>query len=129
MEFLDATGNGEFPNASPKYLVRLSEFTDKDQIDLIQTIEQFLLNGGQPVDLYNLSFVQSINCSVTLKLAEEDEGLVNSGKNHEYLCLLSLLSYQYMTKIIMNVSNGHNWLTPGEYLDEPAFLLSRYGLW
>lgn len=129
MEFLDVTGNGKYPNASPKYLVRLSEFSDNEQKDLIQRIEQFLENEGQPLELHYLSFIQPINCAVTLKLSEEDMGLENYGKNHEYSCLLSISGYQQMIEIIKNIDGGHNWLTPGEYLDEPAFLLSRYGPW
>jgi hypothetical protein len=32
MGFLDATGDGEYPSASPKSLLRLSEFSDEERL-------------------------------------------------------------------------------------------------
>ena len=64
MEFLDVTGNAKYPNASPKYLVRLSEFSDNEQKDLIQRIEQFLENEDI-THLYILSQSSSANLLAT----------------------------------------------------------------
>ena len=129
MEFLDATGGGEYPNASPKLLVRLSEFTNEEKLNLINSIEKIVLETREILKLHHLSFIEPGNCLINLELGEEDEGLLKSGSNHEYTCLLSSLAYRDMIEIIKNVEDGYNWLTPGEYLDEPAFLISKWGPW
>ena len=129
MEFLDATGNGEYPNASPKSLVRLSEFGDEELSDLIESIEKFLSSTDDLLELHKLSFIHPINCSVTFKRSKQDEGLVTEDKENEFLCCLSPSGYKQMLEIMKHTKDGHNWLTPGEYCDEPSFLLSRYGTW
>ena len=129
IEFLDATGGGEYPTASPKSLIRLSEFTNEEKLNLINSIEKIVLEKREILKLHQLSFIESSNCLINLKLGEEDEGLLKLGSNDEYTCMLSLSAYRDMIEIIKNVENGHNWLTPGEYLDEPAFLISKWGPW
>jgi hypothetical protein len=78
MEFLDATGNGEYPNASPKFLIRLYKFTDDGQKKLIECIDNFLLNKDQSMELHSLPFIQTINCFVTLEQSEENASSKNS---------------------------------------------------
>ena len=129
MEFLDATGAGEYPNASPKLLIRLSEFTSEEKLNLINSIEKIVLERREILKLHLLSFIEPGNCLINLTLGDEDEGLLKSGPDHEYTCLLSSSAYRDMIEIIKNVGDGHNWLTPGEYLDEPAFLISKWGSW
>jgi hypothetical protein len=129
LEFLDATGNGEYPHASPKYLIRISDFTDAEQNKLIESIGNFQLSLDHSLELHNLLFVQTSNCFVTLQHSRENEGLIKTGEKDEFACLLSLAGFQEMVEIIKNIGSGYNWLTPGEYLDEPAFLISRYGTW
>ena len=129
MEYLDATGGGDYPQASPKHLIRLSEFTDEDRLGLIESIKESILKNDQSLELNHLSFIQADTCLVSFRLSEEDEGLVKIGAKNEYACFLSPSAYQNMIEIIRHVGEGHNWLTPGEYLDEPAFLISRYGSW
>jgi len=129
MEFLDATGAGEYPNASPKLLIRLSEFTDEEMVSLIKSIEQVVLERRQILMLHQLSYIEFSNCFINLELGEKDEGLFMSGSKNEYTCLLSSSAYRDMIEIIRNVGYGCNWLTPGEYLDEPAFLISKWGPW
>ena len=129
MEFLDATGAGEYPNASPKLLIRLSEFTNEEKLNLVNSIEKIVLERREILKLHQLSFIEPGNCLINLKLGEKDIGLLTSGSNREYTCLLSPSAYRDMIEIIKNVEEGHNWLTPGEYLDEPAFLISKWGPW
>ena len=130
MEFLDATGGGKYPKASPRTLVRLSEFSEKDQRNLATRIQKEIINGNDSLALHELDFIDALNCSVTLVVSKEDESLVQTGEMNQYECRLSKLTYQEFVQIILHASGeGYNWLTPGEYLDEPAFLISKYGTW
>ncbi|MBL0135962.1 MAG: hypothetical protein IPP79_19280 [Chitinophagaceae bacterium] len=118
-----------FSNASPKYLVRLSEYSDDDKNRLVDSINDLCQNVITQIDINKLPFIQSLNCSLILQVSESDTGLLNVGEEGLYVCLLTLVAYRSMVEIIENVKYGHNWLTPGEYLDEPAFLISKYGSW
>ena len=129
LEFLDATGNGEFPNASPKTLIRLSEFTEDEKESLILSIKENLIKENKILDLHQLRFVESIDCKVSLKIGNVDAGLVKSESNNQYVCILSRQAYENMAEKISMVGDGHNWLTPGEYLDEPSLLISKWGPW
>ena len=129
MEFLDATDAGMYPDASPKFLVRLSDFADSEKLELIKLMQENLLEENKPLILHQLPFIQAINCSVAFHTALEDQGLIKTGSKNEFSCLLTSSSFQDMIDIIGNVDSGYNWLTPGEYLDEPAFLISKYGTW
>ena len=129
IEYLDATGGGEYPKASPRVLIRISEFTNVEKLNLISSIEMIILERRDILRLHQLSFVESYNCLINLELGVEDEGLIKSGPNHEYTCILSASGYRNMIEILHNVEEGYNWLTPGEYLDEPAFLISKWGPW
>jgi hypothetical protein len=95
----------------------------------MESIQRFLLSTEDSLELDHLPFIHPINCSVTLKRSKEDEGLRNVGKDNKFSCYLSSSGYKQMIEIIKHIGNGHNWLTPGEYYDEPAFLLSRHGPW
>ncbi|MBY0536624.1 MAG: hypothetical protein K2P88_12310 [Chitinophagaceae bacterium] len=129
LEFLDVTSGGEHPTASPQNLIRISSFSKEEQSKLIESIEIFLQSPENNLALHQLPFVKSNNCSVTLRHSTEDGCLVKTGSYHDYSCFLTVPAYQEMIGIIKNVDGGHNWLTPGEYLDEPAFLISMYGPW
>jgi hypothetical protein len=95
----------------------------------MKSIQETLLDRNEIVKLHELPFIQSINCSVTLQLAAEDECLVTSGGQSEYACLLTQSAFKDMIELIKFSSDGHNWLTPGEYIDDPAFLISKWGPW
>src|SRR6187399_999301 len=103
MEFLDATGAGEYPNASPKLLIRLSEFTNEEKLNLINSIEKIVLEKREILKLHQLPFIERGNCLINLKLGEKDIGLLTSGSNREYTCLLSPSAYRDMIEIIKNV--------------------------
>lgn len=129
IDFLDATGGGEYPKASPKLLIRLSEFSNEEKLDLINAIEKIVLERREILKLHQLSFIESSSCLINLELGEENKSLFKSGSSNEFTCILSTSAYRDMIEIIKSVDDGHNWLTPGEHLDEPAFLISKWGSW
>jgi len=129
LELVDATGNGEYPLAIPASLVRLTDFSDSEILDLISSIQTLVLEERKPLAIHNLSFISSHSCEVTFQICEEDRCLVPVGPGNEYVCFLTYGSFVGMLDILRNVADGYNWLTPGEYLDEPAFLVSKWGTW
>jgi len=129
LEYLDATGGGEYPNASPANLIRLSEFSDAEKHELIKDIQETIILQKQPLQLHRLNYIHPVNCSVTLQVSDNDDCLTLTGPGNAFTCFLSISSFREMIKIMKHVDDGHNWLTPGEYLDEPAFLISKWGSW
>lgn len=127
-EYLDATGNGEFPDASPARLVRLSQF-NPEQIALLIDAIQWLVYSKKDIWLNELPFIDAINCKLKLVISDENDGISPDGDYEVFICALTTHSYERMVEIITRVETGHNWLTPGEYLDDPAFLISRFGSW
>ena len=129
LEYLDATGGGKYPKASPKCLIRLSEFSEKERLELISDIENKMFDSNEVLELHALSYITAIGCKVTFHLAERDQCLVPSGPHNEFDSLLTPSAFADMLEIIRQVGDSYNWLTPGEYLDEPAFLISKRGTW
>lgn len=129
LEFLDASDGGKYPNACPKSLIRLSEFTEEDKQALIQLIDKSILKEGKQLRLHEVDFIKAVNCQVTLHLAEAGNGLVEIGPNNEYDFLLSREGFIKIMDILYHLKDGHNWLTPGEYLDEPSFLITKFRSW
>ncbi len=128
LEYLDATGNGEFPDASPARLVRLSQFTQEQSGLLISAI-QILVFSKKDIWLDELHFIDAINCKLKLVISDVDHGISHDGHSGVFICALTTYSYDRMVDIINHLGTGHHWLTPGEYLDDPAFLISRFGPW
>jgi hypothetical protein len=71
LEYLDATGDGEYPNAFPAYLVRLSEFSDHEKRELMKDIQETVTDKKQPLQLEKLNYIRPIDCSVTLQLSDK----------------------------------------------------------
>jgi hypothetical protein len=90
---------------------------------------QRLVSTKNDIWLSELPFVDAINCKLKLKISDEDNGILPEGDDEVFVCALTTHAYDTMVDIITFVETGHNWLTPGEYLDDPAFLISRFGSW
>jgi hypothetical protein len=90
---------------------------------------QWLVYSKKDIWLNELPFIDAINCKLKLVISDEDDGISPDGDYEVFICALTTHSYERMVEIITRVETGHNWLTPGEYLDDPAFLISRFGSW
>jgi hypothetical protein len=108
--------------------VRLSQFNPEQIVLLIDAI-QWLVYSKKDIWLNELPFIDAINCKLKLVISDEDDGISPDGDDEVFICALTTHSYERMVEIITRVETGHNWLTPGEYLDDPAFLISRFGSW
>jgi hypothetical protein len=112
-------------------LVRLYEFNQAQALQLYETISQTLLNEKRSLHLAELDFMECINCTVTLRIAEEDLG-IHTTNNTIFYCDLTLAGYQKMVRLIEpfcgKKSYGYQWLY--EDLDNPIdFLFSPRATW
>ena len=87
-EYLDATGNGEFPDASPARLVRLSQF-NPEQIALLIDAIQWLVYSKKDIWLNELPFIDAINCKLKLVISDEDDGISPDGDYEVFICALT----------------------------------------
>lgn len=135
LEYLDnISDNGKYPWADPDKLIRLYDFTPMEAGQLITAIEETIISGKGPLDLHSLPFVQPVNCSLQLKIAESDYGIDLPPEGYDFLCRLTRQTYEnmvgYMTPFAdsENYSGGYNWLyDPGP--DKVDFLFSPGGTW
>jgi hypothetical protein len=79
LEYLDATGNGRYPNASPAFLIRLSEYTDQEMLELAKDIRETVLVRNQPLQLGKLYYINPLNCSITLQISDNEKGVLPNG--------------------------------------------------
>lgn len=131
IEFLDdISDGGRFPDADPSQLVRLYDFDSAQANKLRQAIQEKIIDGNKAIDLTTFDFIQSVNCSLTLKLSDMDKGIVTTDKKH-FVCSLTIEKYKEMIFLIEPFCNkdtsGYQWLYD---IDTPIdFLFSPGGSW
>ena len=130
LEFLDdISRGGHFKNVVSDTLVRLFDF-DSNEASLFQQTIKKLIEDENEVHLDNLSFINSINCSLTLSIDNMDLGIVKSGRA-EFECKLTKESYREMVLLIQpfvdNDLSGYQWLYNN--MAEIDFLFSPGGTW
>ena len=131
MEFLDdISDGGRFPHADPNQLVRLYDFKSSQASMLRQAIQKDIIENNKEIDLMTLDFIQSVNCSLALKISDTDKGIVSSD-NKNFICNLTVEKYKEMVFLMEpfcdKETNGYQWLYD---LDTPIdFLFSSGGSW
>lgn len=130
LEFLeDISAGGKYKNVVSNQLIRLYDFDLKEAERFQLTIQEMIDNEAK-IDLTSLDFIQSINCSLTLKLADEDLGVEKRDDNH-FECVLTIESYKKMILLIQpfvdKELNAYQWLYDG--MNEIDFLFSPGGTW
>jgi len=130
-EFLDdISDGGRFPHADPNQLVRLYDFDSSQANRLRQVIQKEIIESNKEIDLTKLDFIQSVNCSLTLKISDTDKGITTSD-NKYFICNLTVEKYGEMVFLMESFcdkeTNGYQWLYD---LDTPIdFLFSPGGSW
>ena len=111
-------------------LVRLYDF-DMSQADkLKQIIQNVILSNECNLDLSLLDFIQARNCNLTLRLANEDIGIITTDKIN-FFCDLTTEGYIKMIELLepfcKRETNGYQYLYD---IDSPTDLLfSPGGTW
>ena len=129
LDFIEDFNRGQYLEPQPvqDHLVRLFDF-DKLQADrLRQTIQATIIEKGKPLDLTKVDFIETINCNLTLRIAEIDVGITTVDKRN-FFCDLTISGYENMIYLLEPFcekgSNGYQWLydidTPIELLFSPG---------
>lgn len=121
---LDYTGE---INEHGEDIVRLYDSNMEETLLLAQAIQQTLVENRKELQLYTLEFIESRNCYLTLRLADNDVGILT--KDHiNFYCFLSIEGYKQMLKLLepfcKKETKAHQWLydidTPTDFLYSPA---------
>ncbi len=112
-------------------LVRLYEFNQAQAEQLHAAITQTILTEKRSLQLAELDFIVCENCTLTLRIIDEDLG-IHTSNNTIFYCDLTLAAYQKMLQLIApfcgKKSYGYQWLY--DDLDNPIdFLFSPRGTW
>jgi hypothetical protein len=130
IEFLnDISSGGRFKTVVSDRLIRLFDFDSIEAKKFQMTIEK-LTTDGKEINLEDLSFIESLNCSLSLTIGDNDVGIgwTNEAK---FICKLTKESYKEMILLIQpfvdNESEGYQWLYGGD--TDVDFLFSPGGTW
>jgi hypothetical protein len=86
-------------NEYDEHAIRLNDF-DKSQASLFLGILVDLSSGKkQLIKLSDYDFIESVNCELTLRISETDEGIISEDNKH-FFCDLTLEAYVEMIKLI-----------------------------
>ncbi len=86
-------------NEYEEHAIRLNDF-DKSQAGLFLQILSGLVNTKiNTIELSDYEFIESVNCSLTLRISETDEGIVTDDFKQFY-CDLTTEGYSEMIKLI-----------------------------
>jgi len=128
LEYLhDLSGDGKYPGAWPAQLIRLYDFEADQSLALVSLIQQ-LLDTRQSLDLASVSFIEPVNCNLTLALSATDRGIVRTENSAVFNCYLTEAAYNEAIAVIQAVGDGYNWLDDASDSDI-AFLYSPGGTW
>jgi hypothetical protein len=86
-------------NAYGDHVVRLYDFNKAQATQFRDAVQQHLLVDKKTLKLSTLDFIESRNCSLTLRLSEEDLGITSSN-GKQFYCDLSPEGYVNMIKLL-----------------------------
>jgi len=114
-------------NEFNEHAARLSDFNSTQARQFREALHQEVLIEKKSLDVHTLSFIESVNCQLTLRIATEDIGIEEVIGKHLY-CDLTLNSYKTMLKLLdpfcNKESKGYEWLYD---VDTPIGLLFSAG--
>jgi hypothetical protein len=130
IEFIDDISNGgEFKGIVCDKLIRLFDFDSNEAYKFQMTIKA-LIEEESKVNLSVMSYIKSVNCSLTLTVSHEDVGIVQTEKSL-FECRLTKNAYREMVQLIQpfvdRESDGYQWLC--DTLSDIDFLFSPGGTW
>ena len=111
-------------------IVRLYDFDMSHADKFRQLIQNTIISDNKDLNLSSIDFIQARNCNLTLRIANEDIGMITSDKENFY-CDLTTQCYIQMIALLepfcKRETNGFQWLYD---IDTPTdFLFSPGGTW
>lgn len=111
-------------------IVRLYDFDSAEAIKFKQILHQTLVLDKKSLDLSDLNFIEARNCKLTLRIADEDEGITTSDKN-QFFCDMTIAGYERMIGLLEQFCNketkGYQFLYDID--SHTDFLFSPAGTW
>lgn len=111
-------------------IVRLYDFDSAEARKFKQIVHQTLVLDKKSLDLSDLNFIEARNCKLTLRIADEDEGITTSDKN-QFFCDMTIVGYECMIAVLEQFCNketkGYQFLYDID--SHTDFLFSPAGTW
>ena len=109
-------------------MVRLYNFDKLQAIMFCEILHQHVIISKKELDLTTLDFIHARNCSLTLRIAEIDDG-ITSTDNKIFFCDLTLAAYENMLRLLqpycIKECKGYQYLYDIDSLTD--FVFSPWG--
>jgi hypothetical protein len=129
LEYLDDINDGgKFEGVVSDNLVRLYDFDDVQTRKLIKLILTNIITNKNELNLSQVDFIETINCTLILQLSATDIGISKSADPNNFVCSLTQESFNNMIQLMEKVTSGYNWLCDTSN-DDIDFLYSKGGTW
>jgi hypothetical protein len=134
LEYLhDLTAKGKFKDVVSENLIRLWDFGPKESKLFQNLINDFAKDEQkEQLILDEQEFIEAINCKLTLKKDNENNGISRIGTN-EFICKLDTRGYEHIVSLIepfiKTDSGGYQWLDEKADVSDIDFLFSPGGTW
>ena len=111
-------------------IVRLYDFDRSQAEKFREIIKQTIITDRAQLDLSTVDFIEARNCTLILRISDEDNGIIKSGKN-KFICDLTIAGYEQMISLLKPFCNketkGYQWLYDVD--SQTDFLFSPGGTW
>jgi hypothetical protein len=117
-------------NAYGENIVRLYNFDKSEAEQFRKVVQQTILTDKKSLDLNTTGFIHARNCSLVLRISEEDIGMVTEDEKN-FFCDLTIHGYEQMVSLLepfcKKDTKGYQWLYDID--NETDFLFSPGGTW
>jgi len=86
-------------NAYGEHAIRLNDFDKAEASKFMKILKDLVSGSRQMIQLSAYDFIVPINCSLTLRLSETDEGIITED-NREFFCDLTPEAYKEIILMI-----------------------------
>ena len=111
-------------------IVRLYDFDRKQADKFMKILILSIIKNKKQLELSTIDFIESRNCSLTLRISDEDLGIVSTD-NKNFYCDMTIKSYKQMITLIepfcLKETKAHQFLYDVDSLTD--FLFSPAGTW
>jgi len=111
-------------------IVRLYDFDSAEAEKFMKIVHETLVINKKSLDISSIIFIVARNCRLTLRIADEDEGITTSDKMQFY-CDLTIAGYEQMIALLEQFCNketkGYQFLYDID--SQTDFLFSPAGTW
>jgi hypothetical protein len=100
-------------NGYDEHAIRLSDFNSSQAVLFREVIIYFIANKEKEMNLANIEFIQHVNCSLTIRISDEDIG-ISTQDQLIFFCDLTTATYQMVIFLLepfcKKESKGYQWL-------------------